>query len=114
MVRVFRWFRDMVQRYRRWRHAARVTAPQNLRATAEDLRHLAELAERTEPIDAMALVRLRRIQREMLDISAITLHGSFHRLSQQERLELLDTLERSRDQILDAMQAGDSPTQRIQ
>ncbi len=112
--RITRWFRQLYAEVRdRMRHSGKIS-PENIRRLAAELRELACIAERVTPDPLSRNARLRRIQTEAGQLIDLSGRRDFHRLSAQRRLELHQSLEQSRAQLLDVMRSAPPPTDRVQ
>lgn len=108
------WLQRLVKDIRDRIRYSRKISPESIRKIAAELQELAGIAERVNPDMLERNARIRRIRSEVGQLIDLTGRMEFHRLSAQRRLELHQSLEQSRAQLLDSMHSVPTPTDRIQ
>mgnify|MGYP001088803540 CR=1 FL=1 len=99
----------------RKRHThAREISPETIRRLADDLSHLAELAERNVPLSRNEACHLHTLREEMRSLADMTERPEFCRLSADRRLALNESLQRSQEKLLASIQAAYSSTEKVQ
>lgn len=98
---------------KRHRHAQDIS-PETICRLADDLAHLAELAERSIPLSRNEACHLHALQEEMRSLADMTERPEFCRLSADRRLALNESLQRSQEKLLASIQATYSSTEKVQ
>jgi len=78
--------------------------PDTIRAKAEDLGHLAELAGRSIALTEAESLHLAQLEREMRSLVQMTRQTSFCNIPAEKRRDLHDSLAQAREKLLDSMQ----------
>ena len=78
--------------------------PDTIRAKAEDLGHLAELAGRSIALTEAESLHLAQLEREMRSLVQMTRQASFCTIPAEKRRDLHDSLAQAREKLLDSMQ----------
>lgn len=105
----------LVWRELRKRHQhAREISPETICQLADDLSHLAELAERSIPLSPHEACHLHALREEMRSLADMTERPEFCRLSADRRLALNESLQRSQEKLLASIQAVYSSTEKVQ
>lgn len=78
--------------------------PDTIRAKAEDLGHLAELAGRSIALTEAESLHLAQLEREMRSLVQMTRQTSFCTIPAEKRRDLHDSLAQAREKLLDSMQ----------
>lgn len=100
--------------FRKRRQYAHLIAPASIGRMAEELVHLAELAECNSHLSSAELQHLLQLRGEMKHLITITEKAEFLRLSAERRLALYDSLQRSQEKLLTSIQSTQAPTARLQ
>ena len=106
--------RAMWQWIRNRRRLRRETSPDSFRHAAAEMLELIGMARRLWPGDSQFQARLQRIEREMHQLHSLTEQRQFRHLSLQKRLELRDSLQRSRQMLIHSLETVPPPTDRVQ
>jgi hypothetical protein len=80
--------------------------PEHIRAKAEDLGHLAELAGRSIALTEAEMRHLARVEQEMRSLAQMTRQTAFLRVPAEKRMELHESLNLARETLLASMQKG--------
>ncbi|GFM37173.1 hypothetical protein DSM19430T_18570 [Desulfovibrio psychrotolerans] len=111
---MFGWMKRICREIRdRIRYSAKIS-PESIRKLASELQELAVIVERVNPELPERGARIWRIRTEVGQLIDLTGRMEFHRLSVQRRLELHQSLEQSRAQLLESMRSAPTPTDRVQ
>lgn len=106
--------RDLKTALEAKQRAARELSPQALAKLAEEVRQLADVADRLEPVEDAFKVRLARIRDEMDQLGRLASKPEFQRLSEDKRQKLREGLLASRKQLMESVQSAPAPTDRLQ
>ncbi len=96
------------------RRLKRETSPDAFRRATEEMLELIGMARGVWPGDSQFQTRLQRIEREMHQLQELTAQRRFRHLSLQKRLELRDSLQRSRQMLMHSLETVPPPTDRVQ
>lgn len=104
------WLKRMLRELAARRQAARDIHPESFRALAGELVELADIAARIRPDEHAFQLRVKRIRREMDELSRMTGRPEFRMLPPKKRLELRESLLSSREQLLKTVCDAPVPT----
>lgn len=90
--------------FRNCRKYGALIRPERIRAKAEDLGHLAELAGRSVVLTEAELRHLAQLEKEMRSLARMTRQTAFLRVPAGKRLELDESLDHARETLLASMQ----------
>lgn len=104
MAHLFRYFRLLWHEFRRRREYGAAIRPEQIRAQAEELGHLAELAGRSVPLAASEARHLSRLAEEMRHLVEMTRSASFCRVPADRRFALHVSLRDAQEKLLASVQ----------
>lgn len=104
MVRLWRRIAFFWHEFRNRRKYGASIRPDTIRAKAEDLGHLAELAGRSIALTEAESLHLAQLEREMRNLVRMTRQTSFCFIPAEKRRDLHDSLAQARQRLLDSMQ----------
>ena len=96
------------------RRLKRETSPDAFRRATEEMLELIGMARGVCPCDSQFQTRLQRIKRATHHRHDLTPQHQFRNLSLQKRLELRDSLQRSRQMLMHSLETVPPPTDRVQ
>ena len=104
MARFWRKIAQFWHEFRNCRKYGAIIRPDSIRAQAEDLGHLAELAGRSVALAEAESRQLAQLGREMRSLVLMTRQTSFCSIPAEKRRELHESLSQARQKLLDSMQ----------
>ena len=104
MARFWRRIAQFWHEFRNRRKYGAIIRPDSIRAQAEDLGHLAELAGRSVALAEAESRQLAQLGREMRSLVLMTRQTSFCSVPAEKRRELYESLSQARQKLLDSMQ----------
>lgn len=104
MARFWRQWRLLWHEFGKRRKYGVVIRPERIRAQAEDLGHLAELAGRSVSLAESELRQLAQLAKEMRRLAEMTRTAAFCRIPADRRLALHTSLREAREKLLASMQ----------
>ncbi|WP_165177131.1 hypothetical protein [Desulfovibrio sp. ZJ369] len=104
MARLWQRLRSLWHEFRKRREYGAVIRPDQIRAQAEELGHLAELARRSVPLAASELRHLSRLAEEMRHLAEMTRTASFCRVPADRRFALHVSLRDAQEKLLASVQ----------
>jgi len=104
MARFWRRIALFWHEFRNCRKYGASIRPDTIRAKAEDLGHLAELAGRSIALAEAESRQLAQLGREMRSLVLMTRQTSFCSIPAEKRRELYESLSQARQKLLDSMQ----------
>jgi hypothetical protein len=111
---MLQWMRNLMERYREQRQAARDIEPETFRRLTWEILDLARVAATLGSGDRRLQKKVQRITREMEQLGKLATKPEFKRLSSRKRHALRRSLLASRSQLLETVQAAPTPTSRLQ
>lgn len=88
--------------------------PDTIRAQAEDLGHLVELAGRSGALAEAELRHLAQLGQEMRSLALMTRQTSFCSIPAEKRRDLYESLTLAREKLLDSMQKARLASEKTQ
>ena len=104
MARFWRRIAQFWHEFGNRRKYGAIIRPESIRAQAEDLEHLAELAGRSCALAKAESRHLAQLGREMRSLVLMTRQTSFCSIPAEKRRELHESLQQARQKLLDSMQ----------
>ena len=104
MARLWRRIRFLWHEFRKRRKYGAAIRPEGIRAQAEELGHLAELAGRSVTLAGPEARQLAELAQAMAHLADMTRTADFCRLSADRRLALYDNLRDAREKLLASIQ----------
>ena len=104
MTRFWRKIAQFWHEFRKCRKYGATIKPDSIRAQAEDLGHLAELAGRSVALAEVESRQLAQLGRDMRSLVLMTRQTSFCSIPAEKRRELHESLSQARQKLLDSMQ----------
>ena len=104
MARFWRRIAQFWHEFGNRRKYGAIIRPESIRAQAEDLEHLAELAGRSCALAKAESRHLAQLGREMRSLVLMTRQTSFCSIPAEKRRELHESLLQARQKLLDSMQ----------
>ncbi len=104
MARFWRKIALFWHEFRNCRKYGACIRPDSIRAKAEDLGHLAELAGRSIVLTEAESHHLVQLEREMRSLVQMTRQTAFCAIPAEKRRDLHDSLAEARKKLLDSMQ----------
>ena len=104
MPRFWRRIAQFWHEFRNCRKYGAIIKPDSIRAQAEDLGHLAELAGRSGALAEAESRHLAQLGREMRSLALMTRQTSFCSIPADKRRDLYESLAQARATLLDSMQ----------
>ena len=114
MARFWRRIAQFWQEFRNRRKYGASIRPDSIRAQAEDIGHLAELAGRSIALAEAESRHLAQLGREMRRLVLMTRQTSFCSIPAEKRLELYESLSQARQKLLDSMQKARLASEKTQ
>lgn len=104
MARLLRHLRLIWYEFCNCRKYGAVIRPEQIRAQAEELGHLAELAGRCLPLAASELRQLSRLTEEIRHLVEMTRSASFYRVPADRRFALYKSLRDAQEKLFASIQ----------
>ena len=114
MARFWRRIALFWHEFRNCRKYGASIRPDTIRAKAEDLGHLAELAGRSVALAEAESRQLAQLGREMRSLVIMTRQTSFCSIPAEKRRELYESLSQARQKLLDSMQKARLASEKTQ
>ena len=114
MARFWRRIAQFWHEFRNCRKYGATIRPDSIRAQAEDLGHLAELAGRSVALAEAESRHLAQLEREMRSLVIMTRQTSFCTIPAEKRRELYESLSQARQKLLDSMQKARLASEKTQ
>ena len=114
MARFWRRIAQFWHEFRSRRKYGASIRPDSIRAQAEDIGHLAELAGRSIALAEAESRHLAQLGREMRKLVLMTRQTSFCSIPAEKRLELYESLSQARQKLLDSMQKARLASEKTQ
>ena len=114
MARFWRRIAQFWHEFRNRRKYGATIRPDSIRAQAEDLGHLAELAGRSVALAEAESRQLAQLGREMRSLVLMTRQTSFCSIPAEKRRELYESLSQAREKLLDSMQKARLASEKTQ
>ena len=114
MARFWRKIALFWHEFRNCRKYGASIRPDTIRAKAEDLGHLAELAGRSVALAEAESRQLAQLGREMRSLVLMTRQTSFCSIPAEKRRELYESLSQARQKLLDSMQKARLASEKTQ
>lgn len=100
--------------WRQRRRLARELHPEHFREMVLELTELTRMADQLLKETAEQAINMDKVRREMAELTRHLENPAFRRLPVERRRELKDGLDRSREAVLQALQASSPPTTYLQ
>ena len=114
MARFWRRIAQFWHEFGNRRKYGAIIRPESIRAQAEDLEHLAELAGRSCALAKAESRHLAQLGREMRSLVLMTRQTSFCSIPAEKRRELYESLSQAREKLLDSMQKARLASEKTQ
>ena len=114
MARFWRRIAQFWHEFGNRRKYGAIIRPESIRAQAEDLQHLAELAGRSCALAKAESRHLAQLGREMRSLALMTRQTSFCSIPADKRRDLYESLAQARATLLDSMQKASLASEKTQ